>query len=283
MINGSYGNIIQGVKTMDKKKIVHSVNKITSSTPLEKGGKIRINKMNTPEKITNKDGEKEATLNELSDDILEMLEDVEYGTSAPAGSAVMSDEPTYSRMTNQRRPPSYTGASGDSVRNVGDSISNMTVSSRPVANIDVAKIKSKSPANPRGRDRNSKVIDTSFGDGLDYGATHNESFTGTGAIGMSPGGYSVSGNTIDPKKKKKKKGLAGFTNVIAMDSVFSKYCAKNNIVEAAGFNAFLRNSGIATRFTESGLLKLMERNEEFLFHVGRNNGGKFWFTESLPE
>lgn len=265
----------------DKKKIVHAVNKISGNgVPLEKGGKFRINKMNTPEKITKKDGEQEETLNELSEDILRMLEDVEYGNSSPAGSAVMADEPTYSRMTNQRRPPSYTGSRGDSLRNVGDSITNMPVSSRPAPNFDVAKEKLKSPANPRGRSRNSQVIDTSFGDGLDYGATHNESFTGTGAIGMSPGGYSVSGNTIEPKKKKKK-GLTGFTGVVAMDGHFRRYLEKNNLVETAGFNDFLRSDGISVTVSESGLLKLMERNDSYVFHVGRNNRGVFWFTESI--
>ena len=43
----------------------------------------------------------------------------------------------------------------------------------------------------RGIGPRNKYIAGQNGDGLDYGSTHNESFTGTGAIAISPGGYDL--------------------------------------------------------------------------------------------
>jgi hypothetical protein len=264
---------------MADKKIIHAVNKITSNTtPKVKGVNYRVNKMGDVEQVKKKPKDnKEETLNELSEDILKMLEDIEYGSSSPAGSAVMADEPTWSRMTNQRRPPSYTGASGDSIRNAGDTISNMSVSNRPAANIDVSKIRSKSPASPRGRNRDSKVIDTSFGDSLDYGATHSESFSGTGGIAMMPTAFGV--GTKSARNKSKKKGrLAGFDS---LQELFNGYVSCNNVVDVKDFQVFCESNGLDIIISRDLLLYLMERNDSYVFHEGLCNRGPFWFTESF--
>lgn len=198
-------------------KVVKKVTKVDSQIPKMKDVEYKIDKMNNVYQIKKKTKEREdeeTTLNELAKDLVEMLEDVEYGK---VGTSIMADQDTYNRMTNQPVPPQYAAARGDSIRNNLDTITNMTTDNRLYANMDSDKDLLKgssefeleddsdsseihSGSNPRGLVRPDKYITDYRGDGLDYGATHSESFTGTAAIALAPAAFGV-----DTRKRKSKK------------------------------------------------------------------------------
>lgn len=205
------------------KRTVRKVTKVDSQIPKMKDVDYRINKTDSLEQIRKKSKnrkKKEQTLNELSDEIIEMFENVEF--SGP-GASIMADEPLLNRMTNQPRPPSLTASRGDNLRANQDAISNMT-SGRRADDINKSKNILSDPddfeleeeyqdddqdpafvprgANYEGGDSSDKYISDYRGDGLDYGATHSESFTGTAAIALAPAAFGA--NTREPKKKKTK-------------------------------------------------------------------------------
>lgn len=196
-------------------KTIRKVTKVDSQIPKMKGVDYRINKMNDVEQIrkVSKDRKREEdTLNELARDVIEMAEDVEFG---PVGTSIMADEPTYNRMTNQPSPPQLVASRGDSARNVGDSLTNVTGSTKPYADMDADKdllsddefeleqdfgdAIPPAGSNHMGTVRDDKYIYDYRGDGLDYGATHSESFTGTAAIALAPAAFGT-----DTRKSKKK-------------------------------------------------------------------------------
>lgn len=256
---------------MKPKKILHTVNKINSSAPPKmKGVEYRVNKLGDVEQIKKKTkdrDEHEETLNELSDDIIEMLEDVEF--SGP-GSSVMADEPTFNRMTNQSRPPSLNSSRHDNLRAQDETISNFGVSKRP-ANIDISAQSARTGLKANVR-RPGRYVNASPSDGLDYGATHNESVTGTGAIAMAPSSFGVK-----PEKKKTKKRLRGFEE---LKEAFSEYVDTKNVVTLDGFNAYLRSKSLPS-VDQNQLLLCLESNEKYIFHRGLCNTGSYWFTEDI--
>lgn len=212
----------------DKK--ISKVTRVDSQIPKMKDVDYKLDRMNNVYQIRKKSKERkkeEATLNELARDVVEMIEDVEYGDVV--GSAVSAEQPNYSRMTGQAVPPQYVAASGDRVRNVSDSLTNMTGSTKLAANMDAEKntfdedefgfdeddefgsgqdsdsVAVHSGANPRGLVRPDKYITDYRGDGLDYGATHSESFTGTAAIALAPIAFGADTRQSNKKSKKKTK------------------------------------------------------------------------------
>lgn len=146
----------------------------------------RVNPSGHKELVVKKKGKQdEETLNELTeelDEILFQLESVAFG-GTPALSA---EQPMHTRLV---------GSSGDRVRENGDSITNMTSTTAQAADGPELSRAKNGPLTStiRGKDNENKYNAGYQGDRLDYGATHNESFTGTGAIAVPPGSY----ETID--------------------------------------------------------------------------------------
>lgn len=154
----------------------------------------RRNAKGDKEFVVQKKGKQdEETLNELADIISDLLEDIAFSGPLPAGGGAGSPEQLqYQRNRNQPDAPLMVGARGDGVRMAGESPNNMTASTSQVADgPERSRAKSKLRANPRGTPPRNKYISGYYGDNIDYGATHSESFTGTGAIAIGPGSYQV--------------------------------------------------------------------------------------------
>jgi len=131
----------------------------------------------------------EETLNELSEDILDMLESVAFGGPLPTGGGAGSAEQPQSDRRHNSFTPQLVGSSGDQAREAGEDVNNFTSSTPQAADgPELSRAKSKIGTKMiRGVGPRNKYIAAGEGDPLD-GATRNESFTGTGAIAISPGG-----------------------------------------------------------------------------------------------
>lgn len=143
----------------------------------------RLNPMGHKEFVPDDD---EETLNELSDDIMGMIESVAFGGPLPTGGGAGSPE----QLQTDRRHNRLVSSSGDQVREAGEDVNNFTSTTPQAADgPERSRAKSKIKTSTiRGNGPRNKYIAGYGGDGLDYGASHNESFTGTGAIAISPGG-----------------------------------------------------------------------------------------------
>jgi hypothetical protein len=120
------------------------------------------------------------------DTILKMFEEsISFSGPLPTGGGAGSPE----QLETDRRHNRLVGSSGDQAREAGEDVNNFT-SSTPQASDgpELSRAKSKIRTSTiRGIGPRNKYIAGHEGDGLD-GATRNESFTGTGAIAISPGG-----------------------------------------------------------------------------------------------
>lgn len=158
----------------------------------------------------------EETLNELADDLLDLIESVSFG-QAPALSA---EQPLDQRAVNQNSPPQLVASRGDPVRASGETLTNMSVAPQtsdtglglgptPADSPELSRAKAPIGSNPLGGRPISKYNRGSTGDGLDLGATHSESFVGTGAIAFAPGllgSQQPSSSSGTNKKKKRDRG-----------------------------------------------------------------------------
>lgn len=124
------------------------------------------------------------------EEIVAMFESISFGGVGPSGGGMGSPEqPPNDRRHNQPDPPIMVSMDGDRERAANDDLNNFTSTTRQVADgPEQQRAKSKYGANARGNDLPIKNIAGYRGDGLDYGATHSESFTGTGAIAIPPAG-----------------------------------------------------------------------------------------------
>lgn len=161
----------------------------------------RINPSGDEELVVNRKGQPpEETLNELCEDLLEALDCWEEGMEFSGPLPAMSPEQAqYQRSCNA---PVLVGSSCDQAVTAGESPNNMTGSTkRDTPGPDDSKALYGGRATARGSDPRNKYIAGYRGDNIDYGATHAESFTGTGAIAIAPGPgrYKVK----DGKKKRK--------------------------------------------------------------------------------
>jgi len=126
-----------------------------------------------------------------------LIDDIAYSGPPPiGGGAGSSEQLPNQRITNQFTPgqldtPQYVGSPElDRIRATGDSPNNMTSSTSQMADgPDINKAKSKLQANHLGGEPRNKYITEP--DGITLGATHSESFTGTGAIAIAPIEYIV--------------------------------------------------------------------------------------------
>lgn len=135
---------------------------------------IRMNKKGHKELVRKQKGKPdEEILNEISDEILEYLE--YNGPLQAGGGAGSPDQIEYDRRNN------------DLIATNGESPNNMEGSTRRDSlSPEMSRALSNYRANARGNKNPNKYISDEEYDGLDYGATHNESFTGTSAIAMAP-------------------------------------------------------------------------------------------------
>lgn len=172
----------------------------------------RLNPNGDEEFVRKRKGKQdEETLNELADDLMGLLEGIEF-TAMPTLSA---EQPDSQRVINQPTPPQFVASRGDPARAAGETLTNMTVAPQtsemglglgptPADAPDLARAKSPLTATPYGDKPTSKYITDYEGDGLDYGATHSESFTGTGAIAIMPAALGQP-SSARPRKKDKNK------------------------------------------------------------------------------
>ncbi len=159
----------------------------------------RMNPSGHKELVVKKKGKRdEEILNELVEDLIYELykydEGVEFAGQTPAISA--------EQQPNERARHGFTpsGMMNDSPQfimgrdeNSEESPNNLTSSTEQASDSpELSRAKSKiGSSNFRGKPSQNKYITGYTGDKLDYGATHSESFTGTGAIAIGPGPYDV--------------------------------------------------------------------------------------------
>ncbi len=153
----------------------------------------RINPSGHRELVIKKKGKKdEETLNELSDELVraydEIAESMYFNPLPDGGLGGSSEQLQHQRRRNQPEAPGVAASSAEITREYGESPNNMT-SSEPLMSDGPEDSRKKSglKATARGNMPRNKYISGYKGDGIDYGATHNESFTGTGAIAIPPG------------------------------------------------------------------------------------------------
>jgi hypothetical protein len=115
-------------------------------------------------------------------------ESIDFSGPLPTGGGAGSpQQPEYDRRHNVFGAPEAPTQTGSMERAANDSLSNMTAATPMAADgPEEQKAKINLPANPRGNPPRRKNNKEYTGDGLDYGATHSESFTGTGAIAIAP-------------------------------------------------------------------------------------------------
>lgn len=153
----------------------------------------RLNPSGHEEFVIKRDGKEEETLNELADDVASLLEYMEFGGPMPAMSP---EQPPNDRALNQS--PELVASRGDQLRNNDETITNMTGSTQLASDSpELSRVKSKLQATAVGNKVRNKYITGSSGDGIDYGATHSESFTGTAGIAIAPTQYEVIGGDDD--------------------------------------------------------------------------------------
>jgi hypothetical protein len=115
-------------------------------------------------------------------------ESIQFAGPLPTGGGAGSPEQLeYNRKNNMFGAPEAPTQTGAMERAAGDSLSNMTAATPMAADgPEEQKVKANLPASARGNPRRRKNNTGYTGDGIDYGATHSESFTGTGAIAIAP-------------------------------------------------------------------------------------------------
>lgn len=165
--------------------------------------------------IKRKGGREEETLNELSDDIANLLEYMDFGGPMPAMSP---EQPPNDRALNQS--PELVASRGDQIRNGDETITNMTGSTQLASDSpELGRIKSRLRANAVGTKARNKYITGSTGDGIDYGATHSESFTGTAGLAIVPTQYEVIGDDDDDEEDSEKSKQVSEHNMKKMKSI----------------------------------------------------------------
>ena len=128
------------------------------------------------------------------DEIVAMLrESVAFSGPLPTGGGAGSPEQLETDRRHNQFTPLMVSLDGDQERTAQDDLNNLTSTTAQVADgPERSRAKSRHRATARGNEFPIKNIAGYRGDGLDYGATHSEDFTGTGAIAIGPtGGYNV--------------------------------------------------------------------------------------------
>jgi len=150
---------------------------------------------NLPKSIFNKPGVKKKIDDAIGrgaapDEIIAMFESISFGGPLATGGGAGSPEQPESDRRHNSLTPELVGSSGDQVRVTGDDVNNFTSTTRQAADgPENSRAKSKIRTRTiRGNGPRNKYIAGSSVDGITYGVTHSESFTGTGAIAISPGG-----------------------------------------------------------------------------------------------
>lgn len=172
----------------------------------------RLNPKGHEEFVVKKPGKDEETLNEIAEAIEDLYREyMEMGEVTPAISA---EQPLSGRTNNIRFTPRLVSGNHETLRTNADTISNMTGSTKLAADMqDEGRAKSRLKANayqaPRFKPRKenmggNKNIVSPTGDGLDYGATHSESFTGTAGIAIGPVPPTFDHQSKKGRKKKDK-------------------------------------------------------------------------------
>jgi len=160
----------------------------------------RLNPTGDKELVIKKKGEKdEETLSELAEDLCEMIEYYGEGVDFAGPSPAMSPEQQgYERTHNAVTPmgsadsaPQLVRGDHEEERIAQDSPNDFTSTTKQASDgPELSRIKSRIKASAvRGKPSRNKYITGYGGDRLDYGATHSESFTGTGAIAIGPAPY----------------------------------------------------------------------------------------------
>ena len=165
------------------------------------GAYTRLNPNGDEEFVIDKKGEKEETLNELSDSISSLLEYMDFGGQMTAmASGQLPNETAVNVDMPSDKTPQLVSSRGDRVRANGDTLTNMTLSLPQLADSpELSRAKSKINANASRSGGRNKYITGSSGDSIDNCVTHNESFTGTSGIAIAPTQYQVV-NTDNKKK-----------------------------------------------------------------------------------
>lgn len=136
---------------------------------------IRLNPSGHKELVVKKKGKKDiSTLNELATDLINVLEGIDFNGPMPSSNP---------GMKNSSNTPELVSSSGDMQRASDETISNMHISSEAPPSLDRAKAKPKFKVRTLGNESQNKYINGQ----LNSSSTHNESFTGTGAIAITPG------------------------------------------------------------------------------------------------
>lgn len=173
----------------------------------------RLNPKGHKEFVIKRGNKEEETLNELAEEIdILCREYMEMGETIPAMSF---EQPMSSRTDNIRFSPKLVSGSQEALRINGDTISNMTGTTKLAADApDDSRAKSRLKANVYGGSRykprkenmgGNKNIVSPTGDGIDYGATHSECVTGTAGIAIGPLQPTLN---ISKKGKKKSKRIS---------------------------------------------------------------------------
>ena len=162
---------------------------------------VRRNPMGHTELVIARKGKKsEGTLNELSVQLMELLEEI----AMSAMPALSAEQLPNERATNQPFTPQLVSSSGDQVRANGDTVTNMRAST-PLASPspEVQKLGKKASGyrSTSGRNQNYIMAEPQ-GNSIDVKGLR-ESVTGTAGIAIAPMGYDTIGST--PKRHKKRK------------------------------------------------------------------------------
>jgi len=137
----------------------------------------RINPIGDKELVVKRNGRQEATLSELAQQLLNMLESVEF-TNMPAMAA---GQDSFQRTVNGITPQ-LVKSNNDQVRAAGDTITNMGGSTPLTA---------EHPDQPQ--DELSGLVPDKYISGQPACDIYHESFMGTGAIAIAPTGYQILG------------------------------------------------------------------------------------------
>ena len=151
----------------------------------------------------------EETLNELSDDVDELLEGIAF--SGPKSTGAGAGSPEQAEYTRRRNKftPELVDSDGDLGREAGDTITNMTYSTKQASDSP-----ERLRATYKDKSSNKNIINHNGTSGMNEQQIESiakvieESFTGTGAIAIAPvGGHEIVSSKPNKKKKKKSKDL----------------------------------------------------------------------------
>jgi hypothetical protein len=129
-------------KDKDMSKSAPKMPKVPPDDGIERyNAYTRLNPSGDKEFVVDDD---EETLNELSEDILDMLESVAFGGPLPTGGgAGSSEQPQFDRQHNSFTPQ-LVGSSGDQIRDAGEDVNNFTSSTPQAADgPELSRAKSK--------------------------------------------------------------------------------------------------------------------------------------------